>query len=122
MIPTAAMKSGTLSVDEIEPNARVRGPAHDEHEDQPHVVGLPDRAHRVVGEVAHRRRRAGPGQQVPEARAEVGAAQHHVGGEADSGATGASVTRLRSGRASACLERARASRRRIQATAPTQPG
>ena len=45
---------------------RERGPQHDEHEDQPDVVGLPHRADRVLDQVALRacragcRRRAGP--------------------------------------------------------------
>ena len=44
MIPTAARVSGTASVDMIGANARrKRGPHHDEHEDEPHVVRLPHR-------------------------------------------------------------------------------
>ena len=53
MIPTAATKSG---IDERRHDrgegGRVAGPADDEHEDQPDVVRLPDRPHRVVGVVA----------------------------------------------------------------------
>ena len=83
MIPIAAMNSGTASVDAIEPNAvGIAGPADDQHEDQPDVVRLPDRAHRVVGVLAHRAlapRRPPSSCQKP--GAEVGAAEHGVGGE-----------------------------------------
>ena len=61
---------------------RERRPQHDEQEDQPHVVGLPHRAHRALDHPAHppAARVAARGQ-VPEARAQVGARQHRVGGQ-----------------------------------------
>ena len=63
---------------------RVGRPADDEHEDQPDVVGLPDRAHRVVGVLAQRPvALAAAAEQLPEAGAEVGAAEHRVGGQAE---------------------------------------
>ena len=58
-IPAAASASGTNSVDVIAANARGNaGPEHDQREDQPDVVRLPDRRHRVVDERARRGRRA----------------------------------------------------------------
>ena len=77
-MPSAARPSGMYSVVMIAANAgRERGPEHDEHEDQPDVVGLPHRPDRAVDQ----RARAGPaspppGDEVPEAGAEVGAAEH----------------------------------------------
>ena len=63
---------------------RIGRPADHEHEDQPDVVGLPDGAHGVVGVLAQRLvALAAAAQQLPEARAEVGAAQHCVRGQSD---------------------------------------
>ena len=51
-------------------------PQHDEAEDQPDVVGLPHRADRVVDHLAGPLAALGAaGDQVPEAGAEVGAAE-----------------------------------------------
>ncbi len=59
---------------------RERGPEDDEHEDEPHVVGLPHRAHRALDHPPHARAAPGAaGGEVPEAGAEVGAAEHGVG-------------------------------------------
>ena len=81
------MNSGTDSVEAIEPNARrVRRPGHGQDEDQPDVVGLPHRAHRVVGVLADRARRAsarGRRCSCQKPGAEVGAAEHRVEREAD---------------------------------------
>src|SRR5215207_1390363 len=63
--------------------ARISGPDDDEHEDQPDVVRLPHRAHGVVGVIAQRPPPLTRQQHVPEPRAEVGAAQHHVRRHAD---------------------------------------
>ena len=58
------------------------GPQHDEDEDQPHVVGLPHRADGVVDQFAGTLAAAGAaGDEVPEPGAEVGAAEHGVGGD-----------------------------------------
>ena len=59
-----------------------RGPQHHEAEDQPDVVGLPHRPDRVVDQRARplAARRAAGGE-VPEPRAEVGAAEQRVGGD-----------------------------------------
>ena len=65
-IPNAARLSGMKSVEKIASNADGEaGPEHDEDEDQPDVVRLPDRADRPVDQLARprarprRRRRAG---------------------------------------------------------------
>jgi hypothetical protein len=63
---------------------RVRegGPEHHQREDQPDVVGLPDRGDRLVDQPP--RRAPAPvaaGQQVPQAAAEVGPTQHRVQGD-----------------------------------------
>jgi hypothetical protein len=58
-----------------------------EDEDEPHVVGFPDRAERVLDQTAAGHGTvATAGEQVPEAAAEVGAAEQRVrreGGEED---------------------------------------
>ena len=60
------------------------GPQHDEAEDQPHVVGLPDRGDGVVDVLAGAFAALGAaGDEVPEPGAEVGAAEHGVGGDGD---------------------------------------
>ena len=62
---------------------RVAGPEHRQHEDQPDVVRLPDRPHRVVGVVADAARRlSSAGDQLPQAGAEVRAAENDVEDEA----------------------------------------
>jgi hypothetical protein len=62
----------------------VGGPDDCEDEDQPDVVGLPDRRHRVMGVLADL---VGPlalaCDELPEAGAEVGAAEHGVEREPD---------------------------------------
>ena len=90
------MKSGTASVEAIDAERdRIGGPADHEHEDQPHVVRLPDRAHRMEGVLAQLAPvRAAPAEEEPEPRAEVGAAEHGVGGEADE-ASGRAATSAR---------------------------
>ena len=58
-------------------------PQHDEAEDQPDVIGLPHRSDRVVDHLPGAL--AGgwtPGDEIPEAGAEVGAAEDGVGGDA----------------------------------------
>ena len=56
------------------------GPQHDEDEDQPDVVGLPHRSDGVVDHLPRARPALGAaGDEVPEAGAEVGAAEHGVG-------------------------------------------
>ena len=63
---------------------RVGRPADDEHEDQPDVVGLPDRAHRVMRVLAQLPVAfTAAAQQLPEAGAEIGAAQDRVGSQSD---------------------------------------
>ena len=63
---------------------RVGRPADDEHEDQPDVVGLPDRPHRVVRMLAQRTVALAPtAEQLPEARPEVRAGEHRVRRQAD---------------------------------------
>ena len=58
---------------------REAGPQHDEHEDQPDVVGLPHRGDRVVDDLAGSFAALGPaGDEVPEAGTEVGAAEDRV--------------------------------------------
>ena len=84
-MPSAARVSGTKSV---ERDRRERlgeaGPEDDEREDQPDVVGLPDRPDRVVDDGARTLAALGAaGGEVPEAGAEVGAAEHRVGDDAD---------------------------------------
>ena len=60
------------------------GPQHDEDEDQPDVVGLPDRSDRVVDDLAGTLAAVGAaGDEVPEPGAEVGAAEHGVGGDGE---------------------------------------
>ena len=83
-IPRAANVSGTNSVRVIDAKASEK-PVHSttKHEDQPDVVGLPHRADRVVDHLAGAL--AGgrtPGDEIPEAGAEVGAAEDGVGGDA----------------------------------------
>ena len=92
-IPSAARLSGMNSVDMIEENAdRERGPEHDQHEDQPDVVGLPDGADRPVDQRARSLAAlAAAGDQRPEAGAEVGAAEHRVQRGADPEDAGDSV-------------------------------
>lgn len=48
MIPGPVTVRATASVGAIEANGGTAGP-DDEHEDQPYMVGLPDRRHRVLG-------------------------------------------------------------------------
>ena len=63
---------------------REAGPHDDEDEDQPDVVRLPDRAHRALDHPADPRAPLGAARgEVPEAGAEVGAAEDGVRGEAD---------------------------------------
>ncbi len=58
---------------------RVGGPDDGEDEDQPDVVGLPDRRHRVMGVVADLvGSLALAGDELPEAGTEVGAPEHGV--------------------------------------------
>ena len=58
---------------------RIGGPEHGQHEDQPHVVGLPDRRHRLVGVLADPLGvLAAARGQLPEPGAEVGPGQHRV--------------------------------------------
>ena len=73
------------SVEKIDSNAlREPGPEHHEHEDQPDVVGLPDRADRPVDQLARAPAAvAAAGDQAPEPGAEVRAAEHGVRGHAD---------------------------------------
>ncbi len=61
---------------------RERGPQHDEAEDQPDVVGFPHRTDRVLDQAPRpfAARRAAGGQ-IPEPRAEVGAAEQCVRGD-----------------------------------------
>ena len=55
---------------------RVRRPGHGEHEDQPDVVGLPDRGQSVVRMVAQPLgRRSAAGRHLPHPGAEVGATE-----------------------------------------------
>ena len=57
--------------------ARVGGPEDGQHEDQPDVIGLPDRRHRMVGVLADALPvLAAPGEELPEAGTEVGAGEH----------------------------------------------
>ncbi len=52
-------------------------PQHHEHEDQPYVIGLPDRPDRMVDQPANRCTILGiAGGQVPHPRSEVGATEH----------------------------------------------
>ena len=83
--PNAAQVSGIHRVEATAPNSRREaGPHHDQHEDQPDVVGLPDRADRVLDQRPLLRAAPGPaGHQVPEPGAEVGPAEQRVGGHAD---------------------------------------
>ena len=100
-MPRAAMVSGTNMVSQIEAYAVGEGrPGHDEDEDQPDVVGLPDGTDRALDDGPRRRApllRAA-GRQVPEAGAEVRAAQDGVRREGeqqhdrDDGAHGAGST------------------------------
>ena len=61
---------------------RERGPEDDQVEDEPDVVGFPDRGDRLVDQVrAAPGRGGGAGQQVPQAAAEVGPAQDGVQGD-----------------------------------------
>ena len=84
-MPSAASVSGTKSVSVIDAYASGKhGPEHDEDEDQPDVVRLPDRADRVVDELPRSRAALGPaGDEIPEPGAEVGAAEQRVGDHAD---------------------------------------
>ena len=84
-MPSAASESGTNSVSVIDANALGEaGPQHDEAEDQPDVVGLPHRPDRVRDDARGPRTALGAaGDEVPEAGAEVGAAEERVGGDAD---------------------------------------
>ena len=63
---------------------REAGPQHDEGEDEPDVVRLPDRGDRVID---HRARTSPPrrssGDEIPEAGTEVGAAEQRVGDHPD---------------------------------------
>ncbi len=59
-----------------------RGPEDDQVEDQPDVVGLPHGGDRLVDQGPRRPApRGGAGQQIPQAAAEVGPAQHRVQGD-----------------------------------------
>ena len=59
------------------------GPEHHEDEDQPDVVGLPDRADRPVDQVARAPAvDAAAGDEAPEPGSEVRAAEHGVRGDA----------------------------------------
>ena len=59
-------------------------PHHGEHEDQPHVVGLPHRRHDVMREVADAPPLPGLwGGDLPDGGAEVGAGQHDVARQSD---------------------------------------
>ena len=82
-IPARASHSGSASGGHHRgEGVRERGPEDDQVEDQPDVVGLPDRGDRLVDQRA--RGPAPPvaaGQQVPQAAAEVGPAQHRVQGD-----------------------------------------
>ncbi len=58
---------------------RERGPQHDQHEDQPDVVRLPHRRDRLLDQRARRPSPlVAPGDEVPEAGAEVGAREQRV--------------------------------------------
>ena len=121
MIPTAAMKSGIESVEAIEPNA-TGGPDDGDHENQPDVVCLPDRAHRAVGVVADRVGiRPFPRGELPPAGAEVGSREHGVEGQSDEREQQRQVVEMHGQGSSeaTCAGSigARARRRRIQATA-----
>ena len=60
------------------------GPQDGDHQDQPHVVGLPHGCHCVVAEVADPLAPfAAAAHQLPEAGAEVGAGQHRVEDQTD---------------------------------------
>ena len=84
-MPSAARLSGMNKrrEDRLE-RRREAGPEHDEHEDQPDVVGLPHGADRPVDQLARPPAAlAAAGEQAPEAGAEVGAAEDGVDRHAD---------------------------------------
>jgi hypothetical protein len=70
---------------ERDPGRRVReregGEEHHHDEDQPDVVGLPDRRQRLLDELALRAGAPAEGEQIPEAAAEIGAAGERVDGQ-----------------------------------------
>ena len=102
------------------------------------MVRFPDRAHRPVGVLAQRRAMLAARAELPDGGAEVGAAEHGVGGEADEHEQERRLGE-RHRRSSACGRAApatsgatplgprwtstgaRASRRRIQTMAATTP-
>ena len=82
--PTRNSVSGTCSATEIAANAGgKRREEHDDDEDQPDVVRLPDRADGVLDERALLRLARAGRQQIPDAAAEVGAAEQGVEHERD---------------------------------------
>ena len=59
---------------------RVGGPEHRQDEDQPHVVGLPNRSHRMVSELPHPiAALAASSEQLPKPGAEVAAREPYKG-------------------------------------------
>ena len=84
-MPSAASESGTYSVlrDRCERLGEA-GPEHDQREDEPDVVGLPDRPDRMGDDGARTLTALGAaGDEVPEAGAEVRTTEHRVGDDAD---------------------------------------
>ena len=109
---------------------RKSGEQADDHEDQPHVVGLPHRGHRVVRVLADARRVAtAPRGELPRAGAEVGAREDGVQRQPDEREDQRQLVQVHLqapaivagggelGRSSG----ARASRRRTHATATATP-
>ena len=102
-IPSSAKSIGRISVDIAEANdSGNAGPPDHEHVDQPHVVGLPDRADAVVDQGPQLRAlHVAARGQVVGAGAEVGPAQHAVhdhaqeecGGDDEGQAHGRSTSR-----------------------------
>ena len=85
MMPTAAIVSGTYSVDMIGANAVGEGgPQRDQHEDQPDVIGLPDRSDRLLDQRPRRLTVLVTARdEVPEPGAEVGAREQRVEDDPD---------------------------------------
>ena len=84
MIPIAAKERDRKCGRDRSEGGRIGGPDDGEHEDQPDMVGLPDRRHRRMRVLADRLRLPAPaGGELPEAGAEVGATEHGVEGQPD---------------------------------------